>query len=306
MLIHPGNHLGDTWYYVRDDVAHCFYLTCPDTIERHTAWDIGHATSADLVHWDIHDLALRKGEPDEYDGICPATGSIIRHQNRYWLAYTGNHGGPIPTVAIAVSDDLYQWEKLPENPVTAIDPRYYATDSDPPRNWLHWRDPFLFEHDGWIYHYVCAQSTTETGTLRGTLGMARTLNMRAWEVLPPPDIVPVTMEFEVPLLLTWGNRYYLVFSTLPELLSETIRSEFPETQIRLTSYSMVGPTPFGPFTMHGNGLILPPDYAVQPYANQIVFWHGQPYLLGTVWSDEQDFICDPIPVRFTARGVKLA
>jgi hypothetical protein len=44
---------------------------------------------------------------------------------------------------------------------------------------------------------------------------------------------------------------------------------------------------------------------VQPYANQIVFWKKQPFLLGTVWNEEQDFICNPIPVEFTERGVKV-
>ena len=37
MLIHPGNYIGDTWYYVDNDTIHCFYLTCPDAIERHTS-----------------------------------------------------------------------------------------------------------------------------------------------------------------------------------------------------------------------------------------------------------------------------
>jgi hypothetical protein len=129
--------------------------------------------------------------------------------------------------------------------------------------------------------------------------------MRDWEVLPPPEIEPVTTEFEVPILHKRDNLYYLIFSTLPELLSEPFHSQFPEVQIRQTSYSMVGQSPFGPFTMHGNGMILPPDYDVQPYANQFVFWHRQPYLLGTVWNDEQDFICDPIPVKFTETGIKL-
>ena len=63
MLIHPGYHIGDSWYTIADDTIHCYYLTCPDSIERHTAWDIGHATSRNLVDWDIQPLALRKGPP---------------------------------------------------------------------------------------------------------------------------------------------------------------------------------------------------------------------------------------------------
>ena len=101
MLIHPGNYIGDTWYYVDNDTIHCFYLTCPNTIERHTSWDIAHATSTNLTDWTLHGVILRKGEPDAYDGRCPATGSVIRFKDRYWLAYTGNWNGPQPVAAMA-------------------------------------------------------------------------------------------------------------------------------------------------------------------------------------------------------------
>src|SRR5688572_29092993 len=101
MLIHPDNHLGDTWYHVENGTVHCFYLTCPEHVQRHTAWDIGHATSTNLVDWTIHDLILRKGTPDAYDGGCLATGSVIRFKGRYWLAYTATWNGPQPAVALA-------------------------------------------------------------------------------------------------------------------------------------------------------------------------------------------------------------
>jgi beta-fructofuranosidase len=304
MLIHQRNHMGDSWYYVHEDLIHCFYLTSPDTIERHTAWDIGHATSSDLVNWTIHDLVLQKGAPGSYDGNCPATGSVIRFQDRYWLAYTGNWNGPVPTAALAVSDDLYRWEKCAWNPVTQIDPRYYETIGTAPRAWPHWRDPFLFEHEGYIYHYVSARLNTGESATRGTLGMARTQDMRTWEILPPPEVEPVVGELEVPQVHKWENLYYLAFSTLPEVISDKLFACFPKEDFTLSGYSMVGPSLFGPFKMHGNGRILPLDYAVQPYAIQIVIWQEKPYLLGTVWNDEQDFICDPIPLQFTDVGVK--
>lgn len=306
MLIHPGNHIGDSWYYVSDEVAHCYYLTCPDTVKLHTDWNIGHATSRDLVIWEIQELALKKGEPESYDGVCPATGSIIRFQERYWMAYTGNWRGPEPTVALAVSDDLFHWEKFDANPVTKIDPRYYEPVGPVPSNFPHWRDPFLFEHEGAVYHYVCARKNTKEHKTGGTLGLARTTDMRHWEVLPPPDVEPVCRELEVPQVHAWEGRYYLIFSANPPWFSDEFLARYPEETLRDAGYVMVGPTPFGPFTMHGNGQIVPPEYTPLPYAVQIVFWRGQPYLMGTVWNDEQDFICDPIPVKFTKTGVKLA
>lgn len=257
------------------------------------------------MNWEILGVVLKRGEADSYDGICLATGSVLRFNNLYWLAYTSNWCGPYPTVALAVSEDLYQWEKLSCNPVSQLNPDYYETVGTAPRNWPHWRDPFLFEYEGFVYHYVCAQTNKSTNDVRGTVGLARTKDMHHWEVLPPPDVEPVTMELECPQLYKWGNLYYLVFSTAPQWFAKAFLSRYPQDQLRWSSYSMVGPTPFGPFRIHGNGQIIPADYRLQPYANQIVFWKQQPFLLGTVWNDEQDFICDPIPVEFTEMGVKL-
>lgn len=304
MLFHPGNHLGDSWYYVDKDTVHCFYLTCPDTIERHTSWDIGHATSSNLVDWTVHDIILRKGEPDSYDGRCPATGSIIRFNDRYWLAYTGNWNGPQPVVALAVSDDLFRWEKVSYNPVTRLDPAYYDdVPRRPPRDWLHWRDPFLFEHEGAIYHYVCANTNTGPVDQRGTLGLARTGDMIQWQVLPPPEVDPVCTELECPQVYRVGERYYLIFSAMPEFFSQTFQDLHAGELRHLSSYAMVGESIFGPFYIYGSGQIIPPDYPITPYANQLVFWQGRAYLLGTVWNEEQDFICDPIPVAFTETGI---
>lgn len=306
MLIHPGNHIGDSWYYVENDKIHCFYLTCPESVERHTAWDIGHATSTDLIHWEIQKMALVKGEPGSYDGRCLATGSILRFKDRYWMAYTGNWNGPQPTVAIAVSDDLYHWDKLPSNPVTSINPAYYDNHPAPsPRDWLHWRDPFLFQYEGMVYHYTCAKSNKGPVDQSGTLGTARSEDMVHWEVLPPPDVQPVAMELECPQVYQFGDLFYLIFSTATSLFSKSFRRQHFSDRERWSSYAMVGTSLFGPFYMQGNGEIIPVDYPMQPYANQIVFWQKQPYLLGTVWNDDQDFICDPIPVEITKSGVKV-
>jgi beta-fructofuranosidase len=160
--------------------------------------------------------------------------------------------------------------------VTSIDPRYYdAEPAPPPRNWLHWRDPFLLEHEGVVYHYVCAKRNDGPVGQRGTLGLAHTRDMKHWEVLPPPDVEPITMELECPQVYGVAGRYYLIFSTAISLFSEAFRARYFEAGERWSSYAMVGPTPFGPFRIHGTGQIIPLDYPIQPYANQVVFWQGQ-------------------------------
>jgi beta-fructofuranosidase len=162
----------------------------------------------------------------------------------------------------------------------------------------------LFEYEGFIYHYVCARRKAGAPNTRGTLGMARTKDMREWEILPPPAVDPLVGELEVPQVYQAGNRYYLLFSTLPDAISDELLARCAKDEFTWSSYSMVGPSPVGPFTLHGNGRVLPLDYPVQPYANQLIFWKEQPYLLGTVWNDEQDYICEPIPLQFTEEGIK--
>ena len=116
MFTKDDHHIGDTWYYVHENEVHMFYLTCSASIRRHSCWSIGHAVSSDLTNWHDHGIILAPGEENSWDGLCPATGSIIKHNDLYYMAYTGNFAGPKPTVGLAISQDLYTWEKYSGTP----------------------------------------------------------------------------------------------------------------------------------------------------------------------------------------------
>lgn len=300
MLRHPGQLIGDAWFYNNDGLFHCFYLTCSAEFQRHQSWDIGHATSKDLVNWRIHPPALRKGPAGAWDD-CLATGSILRWQDRFWMAYSG---GRTANVGVAVSDDLTTWTKHTGNPVTGIDVRYYEEIGSGSRAIRHWRDPFLWTDGEWVYHYVCASSREGVPDERGALGLARTRNMTEWEVLPPPPVDPVAQELECPQILLANGKYYLVFSTITEFFSSRFLAKHSPEELGWSTYSMTGPAPFGPFRMEGTGRILPPDYPVQPYACQLVTLGGKTFLLGTLVHPDGDAICDPIPVAFTDKGIR--
>jgi hypothetical protein len=124
-----------------------------------------------------------------------------------------------------------------------------------------------------------------------------------WEVLPPPQVDPVAAVLECPQLHRQGDHYYLTFFTAE--LSAAFLAQHPEESGRMASYTMVGSTPFGPFRIHSSGAIVAGAYHLQPAAAQIVFWQDQAFLLGSIWDGSEDFICDPIPVTFTERGVKV-
>lgn len=302
MLKHPGNHIGDSWYYRAGDVFHCYYLTHPNNLERHTAWDIAHATSTDLRNWDLYGLVVKRGSNDAWDGVCIATGSVIRFQDKYWMAYTGRWNEPRVAVGLAVSDDLFQWDKVPYNPITTIDTRYYEAIGSGTRHMAHWRDPFLFRHEGYVYHFVCASRNDGSPDARGTVGIARSSDMIEWEILPPPEIEPVSQELECPQVRQIGDHFFLLFSAFPEIFAPETRARYGG-KLRQSSYVMVGNSPFGPFSFEQPDPLIPTTYPVQPYACQFVEWGGALYLMGTVWNDVQDFITDPI--LLIAEGERL-
>jgi len=305
MLRHKNNFIGDTWYYVNEDTVHCYYLTCPTTIERHTAWDIGHAVSTDLINWSDHQIVLKKGKFGEWDDTCLATGSVIKHDGRFWMAYTAKWDKPDVAVGIAVSDDLYHWEKIGNRPMTQIDDRYYERTGSGSRPISHWRDPFLFSHEGYIYHAVCASKNTGPIDSRGTVGLARTKNFLSWEVIPPPEIEEVAAELECPQLHVCGDKYLLVFSSSYELFSQEMQVKYGKSGLPHSAYAMWSNSIFGPYHFSYQKPLIPKHYPVKPYAIQVVNFKGNTYLMGTVWDFEHDndFVTNPIPV--TCDGEKF-
>ncbi|MHC6594087.1 glycoside hydrolase family 32 protein [Arthrobacter sp. C152] len=120
---------------------HVFFQYNPDSARHHKiAW--GHVSSADLVRWEEHPVALRPqdGGPDEYGcwtGVVTDDGGVPT------AAYSGvrGDGGHSQVVIARGSDDLVHWEqtghvaaRMPDDGlVTAV------------------RDPFIFRFKGRRY-----------------------------------------------------------------------------------------------------------------------------------------------------------
>jgi hypothetical protein len=72
--------------------------------------------------------ALRPGPPGAWDDLATWTGSVIEHDGRWHMLYTGisrAERGLIQRIGLAVSDDLTAWRKHPANPVLQADGRWY-------------------------------------------------------------------------------------------------------------------------------------------------------------------------------------
>lgn len=117
----PGYLTMDNWFARDGDTYHAFYLQTPGCISRPNDWSlrpyyfqIGHATSRDLVHWSDCGPAV-VNEPGTWRTTL-ATGSVMRAMDRWWMVFTCNAG-----IGLAVSDDLMTWKVSEGNPIVPRD-----------------------------------------------------------------------------------------------------------------------------------------------------------------------------------------
>ena len=315
MYRQEGYDIGDAWYYAEGDTVHLFCL-----LGTGGRSDIAHLVSRDLRNWENAGFALRRGAAGSWDDLRLATGSVIRHRGTYWMAYTGHHSGDDPMVqrvGMACSTDLYRWTKLPENPVSEACASHYELMATGKRVKVHWRDPFLLRADASartdadVLQLVTARRNDGPVTSRGTVAVARTQDMRHWEVLPPLEHDRMAEEMEVPQVYRIDGRYYLLFCTcsgharIPDLLDPAFKSRFPGHRFRCADYSMVGDSPLGPFRIHGTGEVFPAAPAPWCYASQLVNFQGEWFLLATLRDARGSMISDPYPIVADDTGIHV-
>jgi len=129
--------------------------------------------------------------------------------------------------------------------------------------------------------------------------------MQSWTLLPPLDAPELAQDLECPKIAKIDGRYILSFSVSEKIMGPELRSRQPADLPLSTTFSMVSDSLTGPYQIHGSARILESNQWGSPYACEPVFFKGQHYLLGTVWSDTtDDTVCDPIPIEPTAKGFK--
>ena len=303
MFTRPGHHLGDIWLQAENDTLHLFGLTCPETVERHTRWSIFHATSTDGVHWEDHGI-LFDSRPGDPDWSCLSTGSVCRYGDRWIMAFLRNHNQPDPRTAYAESGDLNTWTPL-EVPGIGIDGGLYTRRGSKPFKNPRWRDPFLFEEEGWLYQLTTAAVEKAPEDADGVVGVMRTRDLIHWEILPPLNTPPLGTDLECPKLYKIHGQYHLLVSLFNILQAPDFAALQSGHLNPNTTYSLVSDHLEGPYRFEGDARILPFDSPGIPYACEAVFFQHQWSLLGTCWSNRiPDHICDPVPLRITPAGFR--
>ena len=232
--------IADTWtwdFWIADagDLYHIFFLRAskncdcndrhdmvrnPD--ERHFEAVIGHATSTDLVNWDLLPNVFKPSEDESFDDKATWTGSVVKGPDQMWyMFYTGiskKEDGLIQRIGLATSNDLYNWEKRHDFHILSADGRWYEKLGE--STWPNetWRDPWVFEDpsgDGWHMLVTARARDGASDDDRGVIGHARSPDLLHWEIQPPLSKPGSGFgDLEVPQVKVVNGKPVLLFSCI--------------------------------------------------------------------------------------------
>jgi len=95
----------DSWIADDGDAFHLYFLQAPRSLvdpgKRHTAAQLGHATSTDLKWWTYQGIALGPGPKGSWDDLALWTGSTVLGDDGVWRMYYRQ--SPAPAAAFSTS-----------------------------------------------------------------------------------------------------------------------------------------------------------------------------------------------------------
>lgn len=271
-------YMWDFWLVKRKDLYHIYYLQASRKIQssdsRHSVASVGHAVSRDLEIWKEEGTVLKAGPAGSWDDVSIWTGTVIEKNGIYYMFYTSTSkkdAGKIQRIGIAISENLYTWEKYKHNPVIEAHPDWYEKANISMDGLEHWRDPFVIynKKDKFYYAFICARINHGSYDGRGCIARAKSRDLLDWKVMSPATNAGNFYNMEVPDLHFKNGRWYLLFATLASWYSEEykrkIKSFMPQTGV-LYYHSE---TLLGKFTpMDNKEVLLGTD--MQSYAARVI------------------------------------
>ena len=170
----------------------------------------GHASSADLVHWDFHPVALSSPEGDNDQGMFSGN-AFVDKDGIPTIAYFGVNAGIC--LAQGTDDNLDTWTKFPQNPVIPVpkegDPGFGVYNVFDPHIWL----------EGDTY-YAILGGMVKPGDVRDTVYLFRSKDLLNWEYLHPfyepnPEWTGEEEDCACPDFFEIGGRHALLCISHP-------------------------------------------------------------------------------------------
>ena len=253
MLSITDKWIWDFWFALDGDKYHIFYLQAPSRLKleqrRHHNVTIGHAVSTNLIDWNILSDALMPGMNGAWDDLATWTGSIIKHNNLWYMFYTGGNraeNGLIQRIGVATSGDLMIWDKHEKNPIIEADEKYYEILNLKTWHDQAWRDPWVISYDGSFHAFITARVNYGPSDGRGVIAHAQSEDLINWRVMPPVTKPGEFSQLEAPQVIKIDTKFYLLFSTGAEHHSS---ARFKRTKIEAATgtHYLVADNPLGPY-----------------------------------------------------------
>lgn len=193
---------------------HLFYLKDDRDIPwTGTSWY--HLMTKDFVNFVDHGECLARGSSEQQDAFV-FTGSVIHAEGKFHIFYTGHNpefrkaGKPEQGVMHAISDDLYTWQKFPDEIYVAPVDRFESHD---------WRDPFVFwnEEAGEYWMLLASRIKDGPSRRRGCTSLSTSKDLIHWDakdLFYAPDMY---FTHECPDLFRIGEWWYLIFSEFTDM-----------------------------------------------------------------------------------------
>lgn len=211
LLAEPGMALVDHSFLVAGDEVHLFFNREDVGYEWDTRFGdtLGHAVSRNMTDWRFVSPCLAV-QGDVYEDYQIWSPGVTEWNGRYYMAYTAVNRAVAQSVRLAVSDDLFHWERLSDTPQILPGP-WGKWDL---QEWSDCRDPQLFtDEDGVIYCYYCTRRFDQ-GDPEGVpaLGIASSGDMLRWTDRGAYRLELSGSAVESPFVMKKGELYYLFYT----------------------------------------------------------------------------------------------
>lgn len=305
----------DSWYVRDGDMWHAFFLQADKSLGdpdlRHWHVTIGHATSADLVHWRHLGTCFRPSENKAWDDKTTWTGSVVRGDDGRWhLFYTGTcqaEAGLRQRIGHAVSGNLHDWQRVGDGMALDLTGSHYEDYCQGRWHDRAFRDPWVMrdpDTQGWLMFFTARKRGVEDTLQAGAIGLATSPDLYDWR-LEEPVFSGGFGHLEVPQVFERHGRWYCLFCTGADCWSApAIERHGPAMA---GSHYLIGNSPRGPWRI-APGSMFDGATPTDRYAARIVEHGGAMQLLGFRWFDRDGKrfvgeIADPLQVDFDAAGI---